>query len=609
MCGIVAAAASGNVVPFLMEGLQCLEYRGYDSAGVAVVNGSLHRLRSVGRVSTLAQLVSASEVTGTAGIAHTRWATHGAPSVRNTHPHASNDLIAVVHNGIVENHEALRARLVAQGYEFVSETDSEVIAHLIHSHYASGLSLMSSVQAGVRSLSGAYAIAVISKDNPYQVVVARNGSPLVLGLAEGGTFAASDASALLQVTRRVINLVDGDVAELTPGDFQIRDADGTQVRRAVRESKLSCTPVSLQGYQHFMQKEIFEQPAALASTLAAAVNADEIHPALFGSSAADILREIESITIVACGTSYHSALVARYWLESLAQIPVNVEIASEYSYRESAPTKRSLTVAISQSGETADTLAALTHASGLGQGPTLAISNVPESSLVRQSQMCFLTQAGPEIGVASTKAFTTQLAALFLLALVLAKLRGRLNSDAEREHLSALRKLPGKLADVMQIDSAIAMWAKNLAGKQHALFLGRGIHYPIALEGALKFKEISYVHAEGYPAGELKHGPLALVDSQMPVIAVAPHNHLFEKLKSNLQEVRARGGELYLLTDPDNTIAETLGVRVICLPHGDSLLSPLLYAVPLQLLAYHAALARGTDVDRPRNLAKSVTVE
>jgi glucosamine--fructose-6-phosphate aminotransferase (isomerizing) len=609
MCGIVAAAAAGNVVPFLMEGLQCLEYRGYDSAGVAVANGSLHRLRSVGRVSTLAQLVSTSELFGTVGIAHTRWATHGAPSVRNAHPHASHDRIAVVHNGIIENHEALRARLVAHGYEFVSDTDSEVIVHLIHSYYVRGSNFLSAVQGAVRELSGAYAIAVICKDHSGQVVAARNGSPLLLGLADNGTFAASDASALLQATRSVVHLLDGDVAELTPDAVRIHDATGAQVQRAVRESKLLAATVELGSYRHFMQKEIFEQPAAVAATLAPINDAGEIRPALFGTSACEILSEIESITIVGCGTSYHSGLVARYWIESLAHIPVNVEIASEYRYRESPPASQSLTVAISQSGETADTLAALTHACRFGQQRTLAISNVAESSLVHQSQLSFLTHAGPEIGVASTKAFTTQLAALFLLALVLAKLRGHLSLDSERAHLNALHKLPATLADVLQTASAVAIWAKDLATKQHALFLGRGMHYPIALEGALKFKEISYVHAEGYPAGELKHGPLALVDSQMPVIAVAPNDALFEKLNSNLQEVRARGGELYVLTDSQRTIAETPGIRVIRLPHTDNLLSPLLYAVPLQLLAYHAAVMRGTDVDKPRNLAKSVTVE
>ena len=609
MCGIVAAVAPRNVVPILIEGLRRLEYRGYDSAGLAVVNGSLHRLRSVGRVASLAQLVEQDEMAGSVGIAHTRWATHGVPSVRNAHPHASRERLAVVHNGIIENHEALRTRLTREGYEFVSETDSEVIAHLIHSHYIHSADLLAATQAALRELSGAYAIAVLCEEEPHKLVVARKGSPLLLGLANGEMFAASDVSALLQVTRCVVNLEDGDAAELTLDGYRILDAGGNKVERAARQSRASSAAAELGTYEHFMQKEIFEQPAALAATLTQATGAAGIGPHLFGPDAARILSDVESVKILACGTSYHSGLVARYWLESLARLPVDVEIASEFRYRDSVPGHKALLVTISQSGETADTMAALEHACSLSEPRTLAICNVAESSLVRESQLHFITEAGPEIGVASTKAFTTQLAALFLLTLVLAKLRGRLTPEAESAHIEALRSLPAALSRVLEVEPAIAEWAKVFATKQHALFLGRGMHYPIALEGALKLKEISYIHAEAYAAGELKHGPLALVDADMPVVAIAPHDRLLEKLNSNLQEVRARGGELYVIADSESAVSRAPGIHLIRLPKNLGALSPILHAVPLQLLAYHAALARGTDVDKPRNLAKSVTVE
>jgi glucosamine--fructose-6-phosphate aminotransferase (isomerizing) len=609
MCGIVAALADRNIVSILIEGLRRLEYRGYDSAGIAVVNGSMHRLRSVGRVASLAKLANDHALEGTVGIAHTRWATHGAPSERNAHPQASCEELAVVHNGIIENYEYLRERLASCGYQFTSDTDTEVIAHLIHSHYVKTADLFDATHAAVAELRGAYALAVLTEAEADKVVVARRGSPLLLGLADGELFAASDACALLQVTREFITLKDGDVAELSRNGYRIVDDQGRAAQRPVRFSQLSAAHTDLGSYQHYMQKEIFEQPAALAATVAAATGSYELGPQLFGPEAARLLAHIDAVTILACGTSYHAGLVARHWLESLAGIPVSVEVASEYRYRDSVPNQRALVVAISQSGETADTIAALQHASALGQHHTLTICNVAESSLVHQSQMTFLTQAGTEIGVASTKAFTTQLAALFLLTLVLAKLRGRLSAEVERQHVAALRDLPAAISRVMELEPAMRDWAQCFAAKQHALFLGRGIHYPIALEGALKLKEISYIHAEAYPAGELKHGPLALVDAQMPVVAVAPNDALLEKLKSNLQEVRARGGELYVLADSQSAVHDSPGMRVVRLPPNGGQLSPLLYAVPLQLLAYHAALVRGTDVDKPRNLAKSVTVE
>ena len=608
MCGIVGAASSRNIVPVLIEGLRRLEYRGYDSAGLAVVHDGLKRLRSTGRVADLAERAKSSGVAGFLGIAHTRWATHGAPSERNAHPHVSGDL-AVVHNGIIENHDAMRRELKAEGFEFVSETDTEVIAHLIESLRRKGRALYEATREAVARLEGAYAIAVVSATTPDTLIVARKGAPLLLGLGEGENFAASDVSALLQVTQRVIYLEEGDCAALSTKGYSIKDAAGHEVQRQIHVSQLSAQSIELGPYQHYMQKEIFEQPGAVANTLENVFGARSLQPELFGVEASELFRGVTSVSIVACGTSFHAGMVARYWIESIAGLPCNVEIASEYRYRTSVADPTGLFVTISQSGETADTLAALTHATSLGYRRTLTICNVPESALMRQSQLRYLTRAGPEIGVASTKAFTTQLASLFLLTLVLARCRDRLSAEEEARHLAALRHLPAALQVVLQVEERVVDWAKRFASKHHALFLGRGIHYPIAMEGALKLKEISYIHAEAYAAGELKHGPLALVDADMPVVTVAPNDALLEKLKSNMQEVRARGGELYVFADGDTHIEQSDGVHVIQLTDHAGLLSPIVHVVPLQLLAYHAALQRGTDVDKPRNLAKSVTVE
>ncbi len=613
MCGIVAgaqrAAHSRGIVPVLLEGLKKLEYRGYDSAGLAVLaGGRLTRLRSVGRVAELESQAASAKLDSVTGIAHTRWATHGVPCERNAHPHVSGSL-AVVHNGIIENFAELRAELTGLGYAFDSDTDTEVIAHLIEHTLKSEPDLLAAVCRTVQRLRGAYAIAVVRESDPARVVVAREGAPLLLGVADDGHYAASDAAALLQVTRRMVYLENGDIAELTPERWRVVRRDGTAVERPVALSQLSADAVELGRFRHYMQKEIFEQPDALANTLEMAGAAKSVQPGLFGADAEAALRRADSVLILACGTSYHSGMVARYWLEAIAGIPCTVEIASEYRYRTSVPRPNQLVVAISQSGETADTGAALRYARELGQELTLAICNVPESAIVREAKLRFITRAGPEIGVASTKAFTTQLAALFLLTLVLAKLRGRLPDAEEQKHLEALRHLPVAVQKVLALEPEIERWAQGFATKQHALFLGRGHHYPIALEGALKLKEISYIHAEAYPAGELKHGPLALVDRDMPVIAVAPNDALLEKLKSNLQEVKARGGELYVFADSDSAVHEGDGLHVLRLPEHYGALSPVLHVVPLQLLAYHAALVKGTDVDKPRNLAKSVTVE
>ncbi len=609
MCGIVGAVAQRNVVPILLEGLRRLEYRGYDSAGLVIINGGLRRVRSVGRVASLAEDCTQQQVHGHLGIAHTRWATHGAPSEANAHPHVSNGL-AVVHNGIIENHEALRAQLKADGFTFTSETDTEVIAHLIERHYRQNKDLLAATRAAVTQLEGAYAIGVVSEDAPNRLVCARKGSPLLIGLGIEENFIASDVSALLPVTQRVIYLEEGDVADIGLLSVTVYDAAGKQSDRSVHVSELSADMAELGNYRHFMQKEIHEQPRALTDTLLTAVAQDHIQPEWFGFDAAEVLNQVSAVTFLACGTSFHAAKVATYWLEELAGIPARAEIASEYRYRTSVPNPGALVVTISQSGETADTLAALNHAKSLGQDKTLTICNVPESALTRASRLKFLTRAGPEIGVASTKAFTTQLAGLFLLTLVLAKLRGRLTPAQEAEHLAALRSLPNKVQQILGLEAQVEAWSQRFANKHHALFLGRGVHYPIALEGALKLKEISYIHAEAYPAGELKHGPLALVDKDMPVVTIAPNDPLVEKLKSNLQEVRARGGELYVFADGDVHIEESEFVHVIKLPGGhNGPLSPILHTVPLQLLSYHAALQKGTDVDKPRNLAKSVTVE
>ncbi len=605
MCGIVAAVATRNVVPVLIEGLQRLEYRGYDSAGLALLNPTLARLRSVGRVAELA--TQAAGLAAHLGIAHTRWATHGVPSERNAHPHISGGL-AVVHNGIIENYAALRDELMTAGFVFTSDTDTEVIAHLIQQILKTTPDLFAAVQSATARLIGAYAIAIL-KEGEQRIIVARHGAPLLLGVGNDGYYAASDATALLQVTRQMIYLEDGDCAQLTQDGLQIVGAGGTAVTRPETQSSLSADAVALGDYQHYMQKEIFEQPQALAATLEMIGGTQTFTPNLFGAAAPEVLAGVKSVLILACGTSYHSGLVARYWIEQLAGIPCTVEIASEYRYRVSVPSAEQLVVAISQSGETADTLASIKHAKAQGMLRTLAICNVPESAIVRECALRFLTRAGPEIGVALTKAFTTQLAALFLLAATLAKQAGRMDATQEAQHLTALRHLPVAVQKVLGLEADIKQWAGQFAGKHHALFLGRGQHYPIALEGALKLKEISYIHAEGYPAGELKHGPLALVDKDMPVISIAPNDTLLEKLKSNLKEVAARGGELYVFADADSSVAEEPGVHVLRLPEHYGLLSPVLHVVPLQLLSYHVALVKGTDVDKPRNLAKSVTVE
>ncbi len=609
MCGIVGAVAQRNVVPILLEGLRRLEYRGYDSAGLVTIDGGLKRARSVGRVAALAESCAAHGLSGNLGIAHTRWATHGAPSEANAHPHVSGGL-AVVHNGIIENHEALRARLKAAGFVFTSETDTEVIVHLIEFYYRQSKDLLAATRAAVAELEGAYAIGVVSADSPGRLVCARKGSPLLIGLGIEENFIASDVSALLPVTQRVMYLEEGDVADIGLLTVTVYDAAGNPADRSVHVSELSADMAELGTYRHFMQKEIHEQPRALTDTLLTAVAQDRVQPEWFGFDAIEVLGKVNAVTFLACGTSYHAAKVATYWLEEIAGIPAYAEIASEYRYRTSVPNPDALIVTISQSGETADTLAALNHAKALGQDKTLTICNVPESALTRASRLKFLTRAGPEIGVASTKAFTTQLAGLFLLTLVLAKLRGRLTEEQETAYLSELRSLPNKTQKVLALEPQVEAWSQRFANKHHALFLGRGVHYPIALEGALKLKEISYIHAEAYPAGELKHGPLALVDEDMPVVTIAPNDQLIEKLKSNLQEVRARGGELYVFADGDVHIEESAFVHVIKLPGGSNgALSPILHTVPLQLLSYHAALQKGTDVDKPRNLAKSVTVE
>jgi glucosamine--fructose-6-phosphate aminotransferase (isomerizing) len=605
MCGIVGAAARRDIVPVLIEGLRRLEYRGYDSCGVAaMVEGQLERMRSVARVEDLAGQVRKQDLQAETGIAHTRWATHGAPVTRNAHPMMSRGEIALVHNGIIENYEELRAELKGKGYEFESQTDTEVITHLVHSCYQGDL--FEAVRRAVKRVTGAYAIAVVAKSQPHCVVGARAGSPLVIGVGKGEMFLASDALALVGTTERIAFLEEGDVAEIGLESFRVRDAAGHEAKREVRTVQAGNTTVELGPYRHYMQKEIFEQPSAVADTLE---GVEAVSPALFGKDAQRTLRGVRQVLVLACGTSYYSGLTAKCWFESLARLPTQVEIASEYRYRDSVPDPATLVVVVSQSGETADTLAALRHARELGQKRTLAICNVASSAMVRETRLRFLTHAGVEIGVASTKAFTTQLTALFLLALVLAKLRRRLPAREEARHLRRLRHLPKALSAVLALEPQLIAWAERFAKKEHALFLGRGLHYPIALEGALKLKEISYVHAEAYPAGELKHGPLALVTQEMPVVTVAPNDALLEKLKSNMQEVRARGGELYVLADADTRIAAQEGMHVIRLPEHYGLLSPILHVVPLQLLAYHTALARGTDVDKPRNLAKSVTVE
>jgi glutamine---fructose-6-phosphate transaminase (isomerizing) len=607
VCGIVGAVAPRDVVPGLLDALRRLEYRGYDSAGLAVLADTrIARVRRVGRVADLA--AAAAGLAAPLGIGHTRWATHGAVTEDNAHPHVSGELIAVVHNGIVENHEALRAELSAQGYAFTSQTDTEVIAHLIHHHYVAERDLPAATRAAVARLEGAFAIGVLAADQPDVLCCARQGCPLLLGIVDGETCFASDVAALLAVTRRIVYLDDGDVATLARTGFAVTDVSGAPVERPVRETALSAQAAELGPYRHYMQKEIHEQPRALADTLAVAVE-HGLDPALLGAGAPAALDGVDGVLILASGTSYHAGLVARYWIEALTGLPCTVEMGHEYRYRQSIPNPRALVVTLSQSGETLDTLEALKRAKALGHARTLSICNVAESAIPRASALVFHTRAGPEIGVASTKAFTTQLAALHLLTLILAKLRGRLDGRAEHAALDALRALPGSVQHALNLEPEIRPWARRFAPRHHALFLGRGVHYPIALEGALKLKEISYIHAEAYPAGELKHGPLALVDADMPVVVIAPNDALLEKLKSNMQEVRARGGELFVFADQDSRFEASPGVHVIRTPRHAGTLSPAVHAIPVQLLAYHAALERGTDVDKPRNLAKAVTVE
>jgi len=608
MCGIVGAIADRDVVPLLVEGLKRLEYRGYDSAGVAVLDGAIKRVRRVGRVAEMESAARSEGLAGRLGIGHTRWATHGGVTEPNAHPHVSQGEVAVVHNGIVENHEAQRERLKQLGYVFESQTDTEVVAHLIHHYFRETRDLLAATQAAVRDLVGAYAIAVVSAVSPETFACARVGCPLLVGLGEGENFVASDVSAVLGATRRVIYLEEGDVAAVSRSGVRILDRDGRAAERKVHVSDVSLASLELGPYRHFMQKEIHEQPKALADSLEPILD-DGVKPVLFGDAAEEVLRDVDAVQILACGTSYYAGSVARYWLESIAKIPTAVEIASEYRYRDAVANPRSLVVTISQSGETLDTMEALKRAKELGQERTLAICNVRESAIPRSSRLVFYTRAGAEIGVASTKAFTTQLAALFTLTLVLARLKGRLAPADEARHLEALRHLPGSVQHALNLEPQIRAWSERFSHKAHALFLGRGIHYPIALEGALKLKEISYIHAEAYPAGELKHGPLALVDEAMPVVVIAPNDALLEKVKSNMQEVRARGGELYVFADLDSHFAASEGVHVIRTPRHAGVLSPVVHAIPVQLLAYNCAIARGTDVDKPRNLAKSVTVE
>ena len=605
MCGIVGAVAKRNVVPVMLEGLKRLEYRGYDSCGIALcTEGHLERSRSTSRVAELEKQVNGRHLSGFLGIAHTRWATHGAPTTDNAHPHFSGERIALVHNGIIENHAVLRAELEAKGYVFSSQTDTEVIAHLVDSLYQGDL--LKAVQSAVTRLRGAFAIAVICRDEPQRMVGARQGSPLVVGIGENEHFLASDALALAGTTDRIVYLEEGDTVDISLNDCHIYDAQGRPAPREVRVVSVYAGVSELGPYRHFMQKEIFEQPRAISDTLQGLAG---ISPELFGDGALPILQQTDSILILACGTSYYAGLTAKYWMESIARIPVEVEIASEYRYRDSVPSPNRLVVTISQSGETADTLAALRHARDLGMDRSLTICNVATSAMVRECALSYITRAGVEIGVASTKAFTTQLTALFLLSLVIAKIRGRLTPEQEAAHMKSLRHLPVAVSAVLALEPQIIAWAEDFSRHNDALFLGRGIHYPIALEGALKLKEISYIHAEAYPAGELKHGPLALVTDKMPVVTIAPNDDLLEKLKSNMQEVRARGGQLYVFADSDTRIMSQEGIHVIRMPENYGQLSPILHVIPLQLLAYHTALVRGTDVDKPRNLAKSVTVE
>ncbi len=609
MCGIVGAIARRNIVPILTEGLKRLEYRGYDSAGIAILNGGIRRVRRVGRVAEMEAAAKAESLTGILGIAHTRWATHGGVTEPNAHPHVSSGEVAVVHNGIIENHEEQRSRLKALGYAFESQTDTEVIAHLVHHYFKATGDLFVATQKAAADLRGAYAIGVVALADPDTLAGARMGCPLVVGLGEGENFLASDVSAIIAETRRVIYLEDGDVVAVRRGGVQVVDALRNPVDRPEHLSDLSADAVDLGPYRHYMQKEIHEQPRAVADTLEAVIDGGIDVEGLFGEGAGAAFRDSSAVLILASGTSYYAGLVARFWLESIARVPCNVELGHEYRYRDSIPDPKQLVVTISQSGETLDTMEALKRAKELGHGNTLSICNVRESAIPRASRFVFYTRAGQEIGVASTKAFTTQLAALFTLSLAIAKAKGRLDAAAEAAAIEQLRFVPGSIQHALNLEPQIQAWAERFAAKNDALFLGRGLHYPVALEGALKLKEISYIHAEAYAAGELKHGPLALVDASMPVVVIAPNDSLLEKLKSNMQEVRARGGELYVFADLDSRFSESEGVHVIRTPRHSGMLSPIVHAIPVQLLAYHTALKRGTDVDKPRNLAKSVTVE
>ena len=611
MCGIVGAIAERDVIPLLMEGLRRLEYRGYDSAGLVVVDSErcLQRVRKPGKVEMLAGELEKNPIRGTLGVAHTRWATHGVPSEKNAHPHICENTVALVHNGIIENHDALRTAQKAAGYTFTSDTDTEVIVHQVHDyHIKQGLDLLAAVQAAVKDLHGAYALGVVSNRDPERLITARMGSPLVIGVGIGEYFIASDVAALLPVTRRFIFLEEGDVAELTRSSMRIFDVGGREVERRIVESELSADAVELGRFRHYMQKEIFEQPRAITDTLEGRILSDRVVEEAFGPQAAEVFADIKEVRIIACGTSYHAGLIAAYWFESLAELPCRVEVASEFRYRKPHLREHTLVVTISQSGETADTLAALKEAKATGKVRTLAVCNVAESSLTRESELVLLTRAGPEIGVASTKAFTTQLVALLLLVVALGRRHG---IDAEREAgiVSQLEQVAGKVERVLHMDAVIQTLSERFGDKQNALFLGRGTMYPVAMEGALKLKEISYIHAEAYPAGELKHGPLALVDAEMPIIVVAPNNELLEKLKSNMQEVRARGGELFVFADSMAGFASEPGTTVMDVESIDDVVAPIVFTVPLQMLSYHVAVIKGTDVDKPRNLAKSVTVE
>ena len=610
MCGIVGAVAQRDVAPILLEGLRRLEYRGYDSAGMALLDGEgkLHRLRTLGKVQELADLHQQDGGQGASGIAHTRWATHGAPSTANAHPHMCRGSVAVVHNGIIENHEALRREQQEAGYDFTSETDTEVIVHEIHRQRERGLDLLAAVRATTERLEGAYALGVLTDDEPGRLIAARRGSPLVIGLGIGEHFIASDVSALLPVTRRFLFLEEGDVADVRRDGVTVFDTDGNPVERAEKESDLTADAVERGTYRHYMLKEIYEQPQAIAETLEGRISGGRVLEAAFGPAAGELLDRVKRVQIIACGTSYHAGMVARNWFEGLAGIPCRVEVASEFRYRHPVADPEALIVTISQSGETADTLAALRATKEWGYGPSIAVCNVPESSLVREADLSLMTRAGPEIGVASTKAFTTQLVALLLLVVAVGR-RHRLDAEREAAIVEQLLALPRHMEDVLALDGTIHELAEHFTAKHNALFLGRGVQYPVAMEGALKLKEISYIHAEAYPAGELKHGPLALVDEEMPVIAVAPNDALLEKLKSNLEEVRARGGELYVFADHASGMNDSERVHVNVVPPAGDHVAPILFTVPLQLLAYHVAVLKGTDVDQPRNLAKSVTVE